>query len=100
MRQSSENFELRIDSSKQSQESWQEVIGPHARGTAQPASFVSFLSLDIVALTKRNTLGRPILNHRALGGKARRISVKAKFISRADSTGLSVVLAGVQSARH
>jgi hypothetical protein len=95
MRQSSENFELRIDSSKQSGESWQEVIGPITCGTAQPASFVSFQPLDIVALTERNTLGYPPLNRSARGGKTRQISIKVKFISRIDSTGLSVEFAGV-----
>src|SRR5688500_14576973 len=100
MRQSSENFELRIDRTKQSQESWQEVIGPTACDVSQPTSFVSFLPLDIVALMERNTLWCPAPSHRRRGDKAQQISVKVKFISRVNSTGLSVELVGVQPAHH
>jgi len=56
MRQSSENFELRIERSKHSRESWQGFMCRGTCGAAQPSSFVSFLPPDIVALIKRNTL--------------------------------------------
>jgi hypothetical protein len=71
-----------------------------ACGIAQPSGFVSFLPLDIVALIERNTLGYPSSSHRSGGMKAQQISIKVKFISRINSTGLSVELAGVQPAHH